>query len=58
MFTTNYAFVTTADLASNASYSINAVIADDNLANNTLTRVVYNTNDVPAHNNTNGFYDL
>ena len=54
---TNYTFVTTADLASNASYSINAGIdiADDNVANNTLTRVVYNTNDVPAHTNTNGF---
>jgi hypothetical protein len=36
-----------------ASYSINAgidIAFDDNLANNTLTRVVYNTNDVPAHN--------
>mgnify|MGYP003671993064 CR=1 FL=1 len=55
---TNYTFATTADLSTiNATYSINAGIdvADDNLANNTLTRVVYNLNDVPMHTNTNGF---
>jgi len=56
--TGNYTFSTKADLSViDATYSINAGIdiVDDNLVNNTLVKVVYNKNDLPLHNNSNGF---
>lgn len=53
-----YNFTEKADLtALNGVFSIVAGIdmVDENLANNTMTRVVYNNDKVPAHTNTDGF---
>lgn len=56
--TVNFTFATTADLSTvNATYTITAGIdeVDDNLTNNSLTKVVYNKNELPTNTNTNGF---
>jgi gliding motility-associated-like protein len=53
-----YTFATKADLTlPNGVFSIVAGIdmVDDNVANNTMTRVVYNSDKVPTHTNTDGF---
>ena len=53
-----YTFVAKADLSViNATYTITAGIdqADDNLANNTLDKIVYNKNELPTNANTNGY---
>lgn len=53
-----YNFTAKADLSAiNGVFSIVAGIdmVDDNLTNNTLTRVVYNNDKVPTHINTDGF---
>lgn len=56
--TVNYTFSATADLSAvDASYTITAGIdeVDDNLTNNSLTKVVYNKNGLPTNTNTNGY---
>ncbi|MBS3992780.1 MAG: CUB domain-containing protein, partial [Bacteroidetes bacterium] len=53
-----YTFSAKADLSAlNGVFTIVAGIdmVDENTANNTLTRVVYNNDKVPAHTNTDGF---
>ena len=54
----NFTFAATADLSTvDATYTITAGIdeVDDNLTNNSLTKVVYNKNELPTNTNTNGY---
>ncbi|MFE3866451.1 S8 family serine peptidase [Flavobacterium sp. LS2P90] len=56
--TVSFTFITKADLSViDATYSVTAGIdvVDNNVANNTLVKVVYNKNDLPLNTNTNGF---
>lgn len=54
----SFTFATKADLSIvNATYTIKSGvdIADDNNANNTVEKIVYNKNDLPVHTNTDGY---
>ncbi|MCW2119622.1 S8 family serine peptidase [Flavobacterium sp. 7A] len=58
LVTVSYTFTATADLSVvGATYTIKAGIdeVDDNLTNNVIEKVVYNSNELPVHTNTNGF---
>ncbi|MFH6988012.1 S8 family serine peptidase [Flavobacterium collinsii] len=56
--TANFTFTTKADLSTvGATYTIKAGtdLPDDNAANDTFEKVVYNSNELPVHTNTNGY---
>lgn len=56
--TVSYTFTAKTDLSTiDATYSVTAGIdvVDDNAANNSLVKVVYNKNELPSTTNTNGF---
>ncbi|WP_281322187.1 S8 family serine peptidase [Flavobacterium aestivum] len=56
--TVNFTFATKADLSTvNATYTIKTGVdvADDNVANDTKEKTVYNKNELPVHANANGY---
>lgn len=56
--TVSFTFTKKADLSvTDATYTVTSGIdmVDDNAANNTLNKIVYNKNELPLHSNTNGF---